>query len=82
MARTTFRARHKVKIGSSRLHYFRNYAMSASRAGMGAGFRSHGVRIGRLTLNFTLRRWTFDTPGRGSVSGSFPVWMGGSNPSR
>lgn len=54
--------------------YFRNYAASADGRGVRGRFTSHGLRLplgplGRLTFNFTIRRWTWDHPGPGSVSG-------------
>lgn len=60
-----FRARKVFRFGP----YFRRYSASAGRGGTRGGFTSHGIKIGRLTYNFTTRRWSFDTPGPGSFSG-------------
>lgn len=33
------------------------------------GYRSTSITLWRFTWNFTTKRWSFDTPGPGSISG-------------
>lgn len=65
-----FSARKPLRIGP----YFRHYSVSVSHDGADSGFTSHGFRfnlgwLGRFTYNLTHRRWTWDNPGPGSVTG-------------
>lgn len=74
--RTTWRARKTWKIGPRRAHYFRRYSASANSVGARAGFTSHGFRLavpllGPLTINLTLKTWTWDNPGAGATSGQW-----------
>jgi len=57
-------------------YYFRRYAVSLTRGSARGGFTSHGFhmrfgRLGPVTINLTTRTWTWDSPGRGSVSRSW-----------
>jgi hypothetical protein len=56
--------------------YFIRYGASV-RQGQGgrAGWTSQGFKLGRLTVNTTRGRWTYDTPGPGSAAGQVPDWM-------
>lgn len=69
--RVRFRAREQVRFGP----YFRTYAGTVDAGGARARFTSHGLRfrtpLGRLTINLTRRTWSWDTPGPGSLSGSW-----------
>lgn len=52
-----FRARKTVTLGPVRLHFTER------------GYTGWGLKVGPWTYSFTTRRWSFDTPGPGSVSG-------------
>lgn len=66
-----YRARKRVKFGSTSVHYFRNYSASASTSSARGGFTSHGIKVGPFTYNLTTRTFTWDSPGPGSVSHTF-----------
>jgi hypothetical protein len=57
--------------------YFIRYSASVRDRGRGAsaGWTSQGFKLGRLTVNTTTGRWSYDTPGPGSGSGEVPDWV-------
>ncbi len=55
--------------------YFRRYAVSLRRGQARGGWTSQGFRFGRLTANTTTGKYTFNTPGAGSVHGNIPTWI-------
>lgn len=61
MSAVRFRARKTLRFGP----YYRIYSSN----GGAPRCTSHGIKIGRLTYNLTTRRWSFDTPGPGSLHG-------------
>lgn len=66
-----FSARKPLRIGP----YFRHFSTAIDKDGVRGRMSSHGFRfglgwLGRFTYNITHRRWTWDSPGPGSVSGT------------
>lgn len=72
---TVGRARKTLRVGP----YFRHHAATIDRDGARGGWTSQGFRFrwrgGPITANTTTGRYTWDSPGPGSVSGDIPDWV-------
>lgn len=83
----TWRARKPLRIGP----YFRNYSASAKRGrGVKVGWASQGFTLGnpnrwygRVTVNLTRGKWSWNHPGPGGFTDlDIPAWVVAALPRR